>query len=295
MPSRPNPTPPLAPSANQGLRALLANGRVAQAKAQIAKDPQAHLYLGLGLAGRAMSQGLAIDVLALVALTEHLRRLTEPKHATILIADTNAVAAGYPEDLVQALAQTYLDQIRALCAHMDSSIEVTLASQWDRLAGPSRLPRAAQRTAPYVRVQLEQMQALFAHGYRIKVGWRMPGAKRDEQHFDQLYRDLLEDPTGPHRLQTIYGLAGRSFAPAYPRACPYVTYEEQSRILLDDADSVRTQIGQGLAQAENPTRGYRRHLIKIARGLRPLLGDTQQKRPALDLLEDFRRAARSNI
>lgn len=287
--------PQFSTTPHQALTLLLADGRADQALARLTKDPGAILYAGLGLAGRALSEGLAIDVLSLLSLTEHLRRSTKRGQATILIADTNAIAAGYPKLLVDELAQEYLHQTRALCAHMQSNIEVQLASQWDLLTpGEKNLPRAALMTAPYVRVQLGQMQALFAHGYRLKVGWRMPGAKRDEQHFDTIYRQHIEDPQAPHRLETIYGLAGRSFNTAHPRACPYVSYPEHARILLRSSRTVREQVSLGLATCANASRGYRRHLIKIARSLRPLVSKDLARAPALELLDSFRRATQAS-
>lgn len=293
MPQRPQSKFPPPPCVDKALEQLLLPGQAARAKACLAADPQARLYLGLGLAGRALSEGLPLDVLALVALTEILRRKSDSQVATILIADTNAVAAGYPEVLVQALAQRYLEQIQALCQSLNAAIEVTLASQWELLASPVTLPRAAMKTAPYVRVQLEQMKALFAHGYRIKVGWRMPGAKRDEGHFDQLYREQLEDPKTPQRLQTVYGLAGRTFSDTHPRACPYVAYAGQERILISDPTGVREKVRLGLLQNPKATRGYRRHLLRIARGLRPLVDPKDHETPSLTLLETLRQAAAS--
>lgn len=288
--------PPRLPTPHQALTLLLANGRAGQALERLSKDPEAILYAGLGLAGRALSEGLAIDVLSLISLTEHLRRQAKRQQATILIADTNAVAAGYPKPLVDELAQAYLRQTRALCAHMQSEIEVKLASRWALLNTQSApLPRAAMMTAPYVRIQLEQMQALFHHDYRLKIGWRMPGAKRDEQHFDTIYRQHIEDPKAPHRLETIYGLAGRSFNASHPRACPYVSYPEQARILLASRKTVRDQVADGLCSAENPGRGYRRHLLKIARSLRPFVSQDLARAPALELLDSFREAAQSAI
>lgn len=291
----PRPQPPILPPDSHPQRALgvlLADGKPRNALRALAADPQAKLYAGLGLAGRALSDGLAIDVLSLLALVEHLRRATAGSKATVLIADTNAIAAGYPAALVQELAADYLRQCRALCEQMNAQIELQLASKWDALAEPIVLPRAAQRTAPYVRVQLEQMVALFAQGYRIKVGWRMPGAKRDEQHFDTLYREILEAQDSEHCLQTIYGLAGRSFDPCHPRACPYISYLDTPRVLLSSQTSVREQFRTALRLQPNPARGYRRHLIKLARGLRPLLSKPMATLPALDLLESFKCAAR---
>lgn len=293
MPPRPQPPiQPPDPHPHRGLGVLLANGQPQSALEALATDSQAKLYAGLGLAGRALSDGLAIDVLSLLALVEHLRRASGGAQATVLIADTNAIAAGYPAPLVRELAADYLRQCRALCQHMNAGIELQLASSWEALAARISLPRKAQRTAPYVRVQLEQMVALFAQGYRIKVGWRMPGAKRDEQHFDTLYRDILEAQDSEHCLQTIYGLAGRSFDPCHPRACPYISYLDTPRVLLGSPQSVRAQIGVALLEEPNPARGYRRHLIKLARGLRPLLCAPLATLPALDLLESFKRAAR---
>lgn len=290
MPQRPQ----FSTTPRQALSILLADGCVDKALHRLAKDRDAVLYAGIGLAGRALSEGLAIDVLSLLSLTEHLRRHSKRGQATVLIADTNAVAAGYPSALVDELAMEYTKHTRALCAHMKSSIEVKLASEWSLLASAHPpLPRAAMMTAPYVRVQLEQMRALFAHDYRLKVGWRMPGAKRDEQHFDTIYRQHIEDATAPHRLETIYGLAGRSFNASHPRACPYVSYPEQTRILLSSPLTVRSQVGQGLCSSENASRGYRRHLIKIARSLRPLVSCDLAKAPALELLDSFRQAAQS--
>lgn len=290
------PGPQRRTSPQQALSPLLSDGRADQALSRLHKDPGAILYAGLGMAGRALSEGLAIDVLSLLSLTEHLRRLSKRGLATLLIADTNAIAAGYPKLLVDELAKTYVHQTRALCAHMDAKIDIELASTWSLLKPRrAKLPRAALKTAPYVRIQLEQMQALFAHDYRIKVGWRMPGAKRDEQHFDTIYRQHIEDPAAPHRLETIYGLAGRSFNAAHPRACPYVSYPEQTRILLASQKTVREQVAQGLATSPNASRGYRRHLIKIARSLRPLLPKDLATAPALELLDSFRQATQRPI
>lgn len=287
MPQRPH----VPPTPHQALTLLLADGRARHALNRLAKDPGAILYAGLGLAGRALSQGLALDVLSLLSLVEHLRRASKRGQATILIADTNAIAAGYPKILVDELAQAYLAQTKSLCAHMNAGIEVQLASRWALLApGEENLPRAALMTAPYVRVQLGQMQALFEHDFRLKVGWRMPGAKRDEQHFDTIYRQHIEDPNAPHRLETIYGLAGRSFNASHPRACPYVSYPEQARILLASPTCVRDQVAHGLLTSANASRGYRRHLLKIARSLRPLVSKELATAPALDLLDSFRQA-----
>lgn len=250
------------------------------------------IYAGIGLAGRALSLGLPVDVLALVAAVEHLRRIQKAETALLLIADSNATAAGFAPHRVRALAGRYRQQLQSMCGLVGAAIEIELASQSPRFRFD--LPTFDQNIArlglpPYVHLQLKQMAQLAAQGFGLKVGWCMRGANRDEMHFDRLFtqhiqkRNISSSPAPPHHF--VYAHSGRTFDDRGPRACPYISYNEETRLMVGQKEAFLPHLTREFARAPRATRGYRRYLLKIARSLRPLLPENLARKPGLELLQ----------
>jgi hypothetical protein len=252
--------------------------------------PNSRVYAGIGLAGAQLSEGLPIDVLALIATVEHLRRSSSSRQAMLLIADSNARAAGFFHEHVDRLADRYVCQIRRACHYLNFDIEVRESSSLPLDRQTTRRVAASGTALPaYVRLQLEQMLLLHARGYHIKVGWQMTGATRDESHFDAMFRRRFGGAASSSHegngVLGIYSGPGRSFDPARPRACPYVASPGQTRILLGQARNVRAHLETEFWRKPQMARGYRRHLLKIARSLRSLAPPSMQSLPSLDFLQ----------
>lgn len=253
------------------------------------------IYAGIGLAGRALSLGLPVDVLSLICAVEHLRRQSQAETALLLVADQNALAAGFSPRRVHALSQRYFEQIDKMCKLMGLPLQFELASQSPRFA--LALPRVESaieqlQLPAYVGLQLQQMAQLATQGFGMKVGWRMPGANRDELHFDRLFIDHIQTLCPPNAVSTtafVYCHSGRTFDDRGPRACPYIAYDQETRLMVGQKEKFLSHLVREFARAPRATRGYRRLLLKIARSLRPLLPPELAKRtaktPGLELLE----------
>jgi hypothetical protein len=188
------------------------------------------VWFGVGVVGRGLTRGLPIDVAIMVLAQEVLRRELGLARAEIVVADENAIAAGWSELEVRRTTQRTQAVLQRLVDALGSRARVFRASTLPD--APARRRRADElRTAgvePYVALQLAQMETMRRRGAGIKLGWTLGPRARDEASCDALYARHVAP-----NLSTIYTPAGRSLDARRPRACPYVCSDPAARILLE--------------------------------------------------------------
>ncbi|MCA9653325.1 MAG: hypothetical protein H6712_02930 [Myxococcales bacterium] len=228
-------------------------------------------WFGVGVTtGGRLSRGLPLDVLGLLYAQELVRRTLGWSRSMILVADSNAQAAGLDALAVRRLGVQVERRLRETIAQLDFPVEVRLSSSLGR---PSALPGFARLAGlpPYVALQLAQTERMRELGAGLKLGWAWPGAVQDERYFDDLYRREY----GPG-IASIYVSGGSTLDPRRPRACPYVCSTPESRLLLRPGEELERKLSRAPRTA---ARRYQRLLGKLARAHCRLTGTERSRRP----------------
>lgn len=239
-------------------------------------------WFGVGvLAAGALSQGLPLDTLGLLYAQEFVRRTLGWERSLVLVADSNAHAAGADMLAVRRLAHHVQRRLREVCARLGFPVDVRTSSSLGRpttLPGFSRL----RQLPPYVAHQLAQTEQLRQHGAGLKLGWAWPGAFKDERYFDDLHAREYG-----RRIASVYTTGGTTLDPRRPRACPYACSDPAARIRLRPDEDLERRLATA---SRTGTQRYRRLLGKLTRAHCRLLGTPRPHRittPLQDLLDDL--------
>lgn len=232
-------------------------------------------WFGVGLCGRYPSQGVPVDILQMVLAQEIVRRSLGLRRSFVLIADSNAYAAGHSPTAIAAAKERLEWTLQAVSRQFHFPLEVLSATslegrlQTRALTGPLNTPN------PYVAQQLAQMQIMRLAGAGVKIGWAVRGFHNDERRFDHLH----DRSFGP-RLAYIYTRGGRSLCASRPRCSPYVCESRADRLLLEPGERLATKLDRFGRDRRHPlVRGYRRLLAHLARAHRQLVGPNRPWAP----------------
>lgn len=225
-------------------------------------------WFGVGLSGRCPSQGVPIDILQMVFAQEIVRRSLNLRRSIVLVADSNACAAGHPPAAIAAVRERLQWTLHAVARQFRFPLEVLSATALDTPRYARALARLAEATNPYVAEQVVQMQLMRQAGAGVKIGWAVRGFDHDERHFDRLH-----DRSFPQRLAYIYTRGGRSLSAARPRCSPYVCESRTDRLLLEPGERLAAKLDRFGHDRRHPlVRGYRRLIAHLARAHRQLVG-----------------------
>ncbi|MEM9463701.1 MAG: hypothetical protein AAGF11_56710 [Myxococcota bacterium] len=239
-------------------------------------------WFGVGvMAGGRLSQGLPLDTLGLLYAQEFIRRSLGWTRSLVVVADSNAQAAGADLLAVRRLTVHTERRLREVCARLGFPVDVRSTSSLGRpgaLVGFSRLGRLP----PYVAHQLAQTEQLRRTGAGLKVGWAWPGALHDERYFDDLHAREYGQ-----RIAAVYTTGGTTLDPRRPRACPYACRDPQARLRLAPNEDLERRLATA---SRLGAQRYRRLLGKLSRAHCHLLGQPRPRRlltPLQDLLDDL--------
>ncbi|MCA9705841.1 MAG: hypothetical protein KDK70_08340 [Myxococcales bacterium] len=239
-------------------------------------------WFGVGVvAGGKLSRGLPLDVLGLLYAQELVRRTMGWKRSLVLVADSNAQAAGLDVLAVRRLSIQIERSLREVCARLGFPVDVRTASSLGRpraLPGFGRL----ERLPPYVAHQLAQTEHLRLGGAGLKIGWAWPGALHDERYFDDLHAREYGRP-----IASVYTAGGTTLDPRRPRACPYACSDPSARLLLRSDEDLERRLATA---SRLGAQRYQRLLGKLTRAHCRLLGTPRPRRlttPLQDLLDDL--------
>jgi hypothetical protein len=225
-------------------------------------------WFGVGLSGRYPTQGIPIDILQLVFAQEVVRRTLDLRRSFVLIADSNACAAGHSPALIAAVKERLEQTLLAIARQFNFPLEVLSATS---LAGPLRerdLIERVQAPNPYVAEQVAQMQLMRLAGAGVKIGWAVRGFHNAERRFDDLHDRSFSAP-----LAYIYTRGGRSLSSLRPRCSPYICECRADRLLLEPGERLAAKLDRFGRDRRHPlVRGYRRLLARLARAHRQLVG-----------------------
>lgn len=235
-------------------------------------------WLGVGLCGTAMSRGLPVDVLGMVAALETLRRALGADRGVVLVADSNAWSEGFTRAEVEPVARHVEETLAAVARALSFPIELVRGSAVAPWEAAAREPSSPE-LPPYARHQLAQMRAMARAGATVKIGWRLAGRGVDESFFDTQYE------ASPSRvpMSFVYTIAGRGLDPSRPRACPYVASRPEERVVIAAGEQIGAKLERARETAPREANGYRRLLGKIGRSLARLHG----RRPSRPLERDL--------
>jgi hypothetical protein len=234
-------------------------------------------WFGVGVTtGGALSHGLPIDVLALLYAQELVRRQLGWERSLVVVADSNAQAAGVDALAVRRVAVQVERRLRDVAGVLHLPVDVRLTSTLGRaqaLPGFSRL----QGLPPYVAHQLAQTEHLRQQGAGLKLGWAWPGALHDERYFDDLHARELGV-----RIGSVYVSGGITLDPRRPRACPYVCSDPATRLMLRPDEELERKLARAPTVARQR---YERLLGKLARVHCHITGAARPRRATM-LLQD---------
>lgn len=240
------------------------------------------VWLGIGLcSGQAISQGLPVDVLAMLLGQEALRRALGVEHSEVLIADSNAIAVGFSRTEVEAAASSTEATLERVAERLSLPIRCVRGSTiapWSAVARDERLAREE----PYDAHQMAQMSAMTERGACVKVGWVMSSGVHDESYFDGRFESLY-----PGTMAFVYAVCGRALNHRRPRVCPYVAVNPAERILLRAGESIGEKLAAVAPEAEREVGGYVRLLRKIGRAIAQLGGNGRAPRMAELVVQDL--------
>jgi hypothetical protein len=234
-------------------------------------------WFGVGVTtGGGLSLGLPIDVLGLLYAQELVRRALGWQRSLVVVADSNAQAAGVDALAVRRVAVQVERQLRDVTEGLCLPVDVRLTSGLGR---PQALPGFSRLHAlpPYVAHQLAQTEHLRLQGAGLKVGWAWPGALQDERYFDDLHARELGT-----RIGSVYVGGGATLDPRRPRACPYVCSDPTTRLMLHPDEDLERKLARAPAVARHR---YERLLGKLARAHCHLTGAARPRRATV-LLQD---------
>ncbi len=239
-------------------------------------------WFGVGVtAGKGLTRGLPLDVLGLVYAQEFVRRALDWDRSVVLVADSNAQAAGADALATRRLAVRVERRLRQVCARLGFPVDVLLTST---LGHPDALPGFDRLRAlpPYVAHQLAQTERLRKRGAGMKIGWAWRGAVQDERYFDDLHAREYG-----RRIAAVYTGGGATLDPRRPRACPYVCSSPAHRLLLHPGEDLERKLATA---SRIGAQRYQRLLGKLTRAHCRLTGVPRPRRittPLQDLLDDL--------
>jgi hypothetical protein len=232
-------------------------------------------WFGVGLSGRCPSQGVPIDVLQMVFAQEIVRRSLNLRHSLVLIADSNACAAGHSPATIAAASERLQWTLQAVARQFHFPLEVVSANSLGAPLHAHALAKRVNIPNPYVAEQVVQMQLMRQAGAGVKIGWAVRGFDNDERHFDRLH-----DRSFSARLAYIYTRGGRSLNSGRPRCSPYVCESRADRLLLEPGERLTAKLDRYGRDRRHPLiRGYRRLIAHLARAHRQLVGPNQPWAP----------------
>lgn len=223
-------------------------------------------WFGVGLSGRCLSQGVPVDLLQLILAQEVVRRSLGLRHSLVLIADSNACAAGHSPIAIAAARERLEWTLRTIARQFRFPLEVLSATSLEVPLRARSLLRRVHTDNPYVARQVAQMQLMRQAGAGVKIGWAVRGFDNDERPFDRLH-----DRSFSARLAYVYTRGGRSLSASRPRCSPYICEDRAHRLLLEPSERIGAKL-ERFDRRHPLVRGYRRLLAYLARAHRQLVG-----------------------
>jgi hypothetical protein len=225
-------------------------------------------WFGVGLSGRHPSQGVPVDILQMVLAQEIVRRSLNLRRSFVLIADSNACAAGHHPSAIAAARERLEWTLLAVARQFRLPMELLSATSLEGPLHARALVRRVDTSNPYVAHQVAQMQIM-------RQGGAVRGFDYDERHFDRLH-----DRSFPAKLAYIYTRGGRSLSAARPRCSPYVCESRADRLLLEPGERLGVKLDRLGRDRRHPlVRGYHRLLAHLARAHRQLVGPNRPWAP----------------
>ena len=218
------------------------------------------LYFGIGLCNRhSVSQGLPIDVLSIVLMSE---RVGTDK--CILIADTHAKSNGFDWQEIDRVAKQNQETLYRVCENLAlPRWGIVTASSIDQAREYQEILNSINEENEYVRRELADIEWFRQNkGTRLKAGWSLNGNRdSSETFFDKKYKELFSD-----EMSFLYLEPGRTFDPKKPKSIPYFCEDTEARIVLDRAENIEEKFRRAKdCFGEQGVRTYQKFLNHLVR------------------------------
>lgn len=232
-------------------------------------EPGGSLYYGTGLTTpSAISRGLPFDVLGMMLTAEQIRRASGFEKIYHHVADTHAKTNEWiSHEEVDDIAKRTVGSIERIKKGLGlTALEVVLSSSFDNTHEYGVMVDAYSNSEEheYVRRELADMQ-WYKEKYdvRLKLGWIIQ-AKETELGFDERRFDREFIRFNPRGLSFVYTKPGRTFDPSRPKASPYITIENEDRLVLSPHTDVH-EVFQHANGGDPNLGGARKHIQSIVR------------------------------
>lgn len=240
-------------------------------------EPGGSLYYGTGLTTpNAISRGLPFDLLGMMLSAEQIRRSAGLERIYHHVADTHAKTNEWiSHDEVDDIAKRTVETVETIKKGLGlTALEVVLSSSFDETAEYGAMVEGydASEEHEYVRREMADMQ-WYKEKYdvRMKLGWIIQ-AKETDLGFDERRFDREFLKFHPRELSFIYTKPGRTFDPSRPKASPYITIENEDRLVLSPDTDVR-QVFQQANNGDPNLGGAKKHIQSIVRLYEDIYGN----------------------
>ncbi len=236
--------------------------------------PGGSLYYGTGLTTpRAISVGVPFDMLGMMLTAEKVRREAGFDKVYHHIADTHAKTNEWiDEDAVDVAAARTLKTLESVKSNLGlNDFEFILASSFDQTEDYTSLVDSFTQSEEheYVRREMADMEWYRTNAdVRLKLGWIIQ-AKETEMGFDERRFDREYLKFHPEQMSFVYAKPGRTFDTRRPKASPYISIQDESRLLLEPGVDVESAFD---ATNDPNLGGAKKHIESIVRLYEDLYG-----------------------
>lgn len=245
-------------------------------KPESLEKPGGSIYYGTGLTTpRAISIGLPFDMLGMMLTAEKLRQAGNFEKVYHHIADTHAKTNDWIQpSAVDAIAHKTVATLEQIQHNLGlENFRFVRASSFDASPEYQGLVHSFDSSPEheYVRREMADMEWYREMAdVRIKMGWIIQAQETDmgfdERRFDREYLRFH-----PDQMSFIYTKPGRTFDTSRPKASPYISIADESRLMLDPS----VNVGEVFEATNDPKQlgGAAKHLQSIVRLYESLYGN----------------------
>lgn len=228
------------------------------------------LFFGVGLCtAKQPAVAVPFDILSFFFVAERLRRFFNLSKVFVIIADTHAQTNAFmtPEIISDSRSNIFRTCKKIIHNFSFPNFEILVASNAAQLESfqliIKQLPPLENQ---YLRQELADIIWLTQNkNLGIKLGWTIDNSIRpsghDERFFDTKLLSIQKIP-----VSFIFSGAGRTFDPNRPKASPYISVRDESRLLIEPQEDVSRKFREAEVRlGVLSCNGVKRHLADIVR------------------------------
>ncbi|MBI3887545.1 hypothetical protein HY310_00565 [Candidatus Microgenomates bacterium] len=230
-------------------------------------EPGGSIFFGVGIvSSKQLSVAMPFDILAMFFITELLRRRLQKNKVIVLIADDHARSNNmWPEEKIMAVCNQTRSLLGKIIRNLNlDGFELKLASE---IIIDETLPNFDNA---YLKREIADVKFFQKTEHlKLKIGWAMGKNGQieghDERFFDEQIIKFCPD------LSLIHLGPGHTFDQNRPRVSPYLSIDNEQRILLNRNECVDEKIRVAKSVWHDPSLGgaigHMADIVKLAENL----------------------------